>query len=146
MAGFACTWFMTVGFALSVIPGGAAELAVLDRAVPTYSDAHIRRLVPYDIDKLPRLDWDDNPWLHLAPKGTQIAMEEMFEKIRLNPKRLGKCKTFIFNFTQKHVWRLSPSYELWIISAWNDPTNKGLELTDPKWHVAGAKIVAPNDE
>src|SRR3954464_12730003 len=78
-----------------------------------FSDVEVHKIAGYDIGKLTGKSWDKQPWLYVVPDKKPLPIKDLFVKIKLNPSRLCSPEIYEFNFTTFHVWKLSPSYELW---------------------------------
>lgn len=104
-----------------------------------YTDDEIRKLAKHDIPKLNRLI--DVPRLDVVSIGESHALSKVFKTLRIEDARLRDFRRSKFENAVYLIWQVSQSYDIWCVSAINDPENFGLTLTDPKRRVHGVWLV-----
>lgn len=101
-----------------------------------YRDFEIRRMAERFKDAAwenPNPDREAYFLGQLVPAGQTKKLKRIFAEIGLDPKRLEKPQTGGMNMVRTYRWRVSPFFQLSIMTATNDPENDHADL----WSLKG---------
>jgi hypothetical protein len=119
-------------------PDGRPNLA---QECGTYTDSEIRAKFKFDKNAFTE---GDCLLTDIIPNGECMQRRELFDKLRLDIKRLGNFRTNGINRVEFLKWDLSQSYSLSLMTNANDPLNLDKVLLDPGRNVYGVRILLRN--
>lgn len=108
-----------------------------------YTDAEIRKLANYEIEKVvvPIIGILDVPCLDVVPEGKALPRGEVFKTLGIEDARVRDFRSNAVMGVVFLTWQVSPSYDISCMSAVEDPANHGQELTDLRYRVYGIRLV-----
>jgi hypothetical protein len=84
-----------------------------------YTDDEARRI----LENWTAADAEDPSFLRVVPDGKTAPLETVLSALRVDADRLGEPTANAFMHVEYLVWRLSPSYDLSMMTASHDPFN-----------------------
>lgn len=112
-----------------------------------YTDAEIRKLAKFDIDKASQAaTLGAIPCLEVVPAGESRPRGEVFKALGIEDARVRDFRTWGKNFVVFLEWQVSPSYDISCMTGENDPDTGGLEMTDPKRKVYGIRLLKRHNQ
>lgn len=88
-----------------------------------------------------QFDSSKGHWLNVVPIGEACDRGKVFKDLGIEERRIRDFRSNGIVNVIFLTWQVSPSYDLFCLSASNDLDNNGLELADPKRKVYGIKLV-----
>ena len=107
-----------------------------------YTDAEIRKLAPFDIERCTGsgISAISDPVLAVVPAGATRPRKEVFAALGLDEARVRDFRSAGINMVEFLTWQVSPSYDLSCMTSVHGDDRRVAALTDPSRAVYGVRL------